>query len=222
MLRPIYFLLLLTLGATQLPACAQSSDTTVAVVLPAGKLPWLQLQLDSSAILRQHQVGISLADAATGETLFSYNDARYFTPASMMKLFSFYAGLHLLPDSLPSLRYFSRGDTLFFQGTGDPTFLHGDVPSRRAYTFLQSRPEKMLAYCDIATVPTYGPRPGLGRFHVLFPARAHGVSYLWQHGALLCRRPAAPQAHRRVCRAGARPGPAPAGTGAAALLCPAH
>jgi D-alanyl-D-alanine carboxypeptidase/D-alanyl-D-alanine-endopeptidase (penicillin-binding protein 4) len=113
--------------------------------------------LDSSAVLRQHQVGLSVADAATGEVLFGYNDARYFTPASMMKLFSFYAGVHLLPDSLPSLRYFSRGDTLFFQGTGDPTFLHGDVPSRRAYAFLQGRPEKMLAYCDIATVPAYGP-----------------------------------------------------------------
>ncbi|SFQ72360.1 D-alanyl-D-alanine carboxypeptidase / D-alanyl-D-alanine-endopeptidase (penicillin-binding protein 4) [Hymenobacter arizonensis] len=155
--RSLYFLLLLTLGATQLPACAQSTDTPLVVVIPAAKLPWLQNMVDSSAVLRQHQVGISLADAATGETLFGYNDSRYFTPASTMKLFSFYAGLKMLPDSLPSLRYFSRGDTLFFQGTGDPTFLHGDVPSRRAYAFLANRPEKMLAYCDIASVPIYGP-----------------------------------------------------------------
>ncbi len=74
-----------------------------------------------------------------------------------MKLFSFYAGLHLLGDSLPSLRYFSRGDTLFFQGTGDPTLLHGDVPSRRAYSFLLNRTEKILAYCPIACVPAFGP-----------------------------------------------------------------
>ena len=159
MLRPLYFLILLLLGATQLPACAQAPETPAAdtVAPPTATLPWLQGLLDSSAVLRQHQVGLSLADATTGEVLFGYNEARYFTPASMMKLFSFYAGVHLLPDSLPSLRYFSRGDTLFFQGTGDPTFLHGDVPSRRAYAFLQSRPEKMLAYCDIATVPAYGP-----------------------------------------------------------------
>lgn len=149
--------MLLALGATQLPACAQTTDTPLAVVVPAGKLPWLQNLVDSSAVLRQHQVGISLADAATGETLFGYNDSRYFTPASTMKLFSFYTGLKLLPDSLPSLRYFSRNDTLFFQGTGDPTFLHGDVSSRRAYAFLATRPEKMLAYCDIASVPAYGP-----------------------------------------------------------------
>jgi len=156
--RSVYFLLLLTLGATQLPACAQAPDTAAVATAPtATKLPWLQGLLDSSAVLRQHQVGLSLADASTGEELFGYNEARYFTPASMMKLLSFYTGLHLLPDSLPCLRYFSRGDTLFFQGTGDPTFLHGDVPSRRAYAFLQGRPEKLLAYCDIAAVPAYGP-----------------------------------------------------------------
>ena len=158
LLNRLYFLLLLTLGATQLPACAQAPETPVAAPpSPASKLPWLQTLVDSSRVLRQHQVGISVADAATGEELFGYNDARYFTPASMMKLFSFYAGLHLLPDSLPSLRYFSRGDTLFFQGTGDPTFLHGDVPSCRAYAFLAGRPEKLLAYGDIASVPAYGP-----------------------------------------------------------------
>ncbi len=120
-------------------------------------MPWLRQRLDSSAALRRQQVGVALADATTGAPLFGYNEARYFTPASTMKLLSLAGGLALLGDSLPSLRYFSRGDTLFFQGTGDPTFLHGDVPSRRAYAFLATRPEKVLAYCDIACVPAYGP-----------------------------------------------------------------
>ncbi len=145
-------------------ACGQNTSSppaAPAVVTDSatGKtdMPWLRQQLDSSTTLRRQQIGVALADAATGAPLFGYNEARYFTPASTMKLLSLYAGLTLLPDSLPSLRYFSRGDTLFFQGTGDPTFLHGDVPSRRAYAFLATRPEKVLAYCDIATVPTYGP-----------------------------------------------------------------
>ncbi len=145
-------------------ACGQNATTPPAppaVVTDSvtGKtdMPWLRQQLDSSTTLRRQQIGVALADAATGAPLFGYNEARYFTPASTMKLLSLYAGLTLLPDSLPSLRYFSRGDTLFFQGTGDPTFLHGDVPSRRAYAFLATRSEKVLAYCDIATVPTYGP-----------------------------------------------------------------
>ncbi|GAC1592224.1 MAG: D-alanyl-D-alanine carboxypeptidase/D-alanyl-D-alanine-endopeptidase [Hymenobacter sp.] len=159
LLRPLYFLLLLSLGAAQLTACAQNAETPVGTPAPptAPRLPWLQGLLDSSAILRQHQVGLCLADVASGEALFGFQDSKYFIPASNMKLFSFYAGLHLLDDSLPSLRYFSRGDTLFFQGTGDPTFLHGDVPSRRAYSFLLNRPEKILAYCDIKCVTPFGP-----------------------------------------------------------------
>lgn len=131
-------------------------------------MPWLRQQLDSSITLRRQQIGVALADATTGEALFGYNEAKYFTPASTMKLLSLYAGLALLPDSLPSLRYFSRGDTLFFQGTGDPTLLHGDVPSRRAYSFLLNRPEKLLAYCDIATVPAYGPSWAWDDFNYYF------------------------------------------------------
>ncbi|MFD1468943.1 D-alanyl-D-alanine carboxypeptidase/D-alanyl-D-alanine-endopeptidase [Hymenobacter caeli] len=159
LLRPLYFLLLLTLGATQLTACAQVPDkvpTAAAGAPAAAQLPWLRHLLDSSAVLRPHLVGLVLADADSGQVLFAQNDAKYFAPASNMKLFTLYAGLKLLPDSLPSLRYFSRGDTLFFQGTGDPTFLHGDVPSRRAFDFLQKAPG-LLASCDIACSPPYGP-----------------------------------------------------------------
>jgi len=161
MLRPLYFLLLLTLGATQLPACAQSKTEKPAVVaeigVPGKPLPWLDSILSASPILARHQVGMSLAYADSARPFYGFQDTKYFTPASTMKLFSFYAGLHLLGDSLPSLRYFSRHDTLFFQGTGDPTLLHGDVPSRRAYSFLLNRPEHTLAYCDIACVTPYGP-----------------------------------------------------------------
>jgi D-alanyl-D-alanine carboxypeptidase/D-alanyl-D-alanine-endopeptidase (penicillin-binding protein 4) len=157
MLRCLLFSLL-TLGITQLSACAQNTPSTDTVTaLPTRPLAWLDTLLTASPIMQQHQVGIALADATTGEILYGQNETKYFTPASTMKMLSFYTGLHLLGDSLPSLRYLSRGDTLFFQGTGDPTLLHGDVPSRRAFAFLQSRPEKVLAYCDRPTSAPYGP-----------------------------------------------------------------
>nr|WP_262908765.1 D-alanyl-D-alanine carboxypeptidase [Hymenobacter translucens] len=169
MLRPLYLLLLLVWGMAQPLACAQSAKPAApADTLRPARLPWLDSLLNEAPALRQHQVGLSIADAATGEVLYELNEARYFTPASVMKLFSFYTGLRLLGDSLPSLRYFSRGDTLFFQGTGDPTFLHGDVPSRRSYTFLARRPERMLAYCTIATPPVYGPGWGWDDFNYYF------------------------------------------------------
>lgn len=159
MLRRLFAFALLVLSAAQLPACAQNPPpaATATAGAPTRPLAWLDTLLTASKVMRQHQVGICLADAATGEILFGQNETRYFTPASTMKLFSFYTGLHLLGDSLPSLRYLSRGDTLFFQGTGDPTLLHGDVPSRRAYAFLARRPEKVLAYCDRPTSAPYGP-----------------------------------------------------------------
>jgi len=159
MLRPLYFLLLLTTGTAQLSACAQAPEKPpVAAARVAGQpLPWLDSLLTASPILRQHQVGLSLAYADSARPFYGYQDAKYFTPASTMKLFSLYAGLHILADSLPSLRYFSRRDTLFFQGTGDPTLLHGDVPSRRAFSFLLARPERTLAYCEIACVTPFGP-----------------------------------------------------------------
>ena len=156
--RPALLWLLLPLHT----ACGQTNPLVASATLnPAALAPdtlaWLRARLDSSRALRQHPTGLSIADAVTGQPLFGYHEAQYFTPASTMKLLSLYAGLQLLPDSLPSLRYFSRGDTLFFQGTGDPTFLHGDVPSRRAYDFLAKRPEKMLAYCELPTPPAFGP-----------------------------------------------------------------
>ena len=156
--RFLPFLLGAALGTTQLVACAQAPDKRPIAAPPtASRLPWLDSLLAASPILRQHQVGLSLAYADSAQPFYGSQEAKYFTPASTMKLFSFYAGLHLLADSLPSLRYFSRRDTLFFQGTGDPTLLHGDVPSRRAFEFLRLRPEKTLAYCDIACVSPFGP-----------------------------------------------------------------
>ncbi|HET9503494.1 MAG TPA: D-alanyl-D-alanine carboxypeptidase [Hymenobacter sp.] len=206
--RPRRFAALLPLALLSLTtACGQNPPATAPA--PPGlvrdsatgraDLPWLRQQLDSSATLRRQMVGVALADAATGEALFGYNEARYFTPASTMKLLSLYAGLTLLPDSLPSLRYFSRGDTLFFQGTGDPTLLHGDVPSRRAYTFLAQRPEKLLAYCDIATVPAYGPGWTWDDFNyyfqperTAFPLYGNTVRFYAAAPALVRPRPGAP------------------------------
>ncbi|GAA4347034.1 serine-type D-Ala-D-Ala carboxypeptidase [Hymenobacter saemangeumensis] len=171
LLRPVFLLLLLAWGTTQPLACAQNPKPAAPAadsLKPAVRLAWLDSLLNAAPALRQHQVGLSIADAVTGEVLHEVSEARYFTPASTMKLLSFYTGLRLLGDSLPSLRYFSRGDTLFFQGTGDPSFLHGDVPSRRAYNFLAGRPEKMLAYCDIAAPSAYGPSWAWDDFNYYF------------------------------------------------------
>ncbi|TGE10469.1 D-alanyl-D-alanine carboxypeptidase/D-alanyl-D-alanine-endopeptidase [Hymenobacter fodinae] len=143
---------LLALLAT--PVVAQKKAVP-AVTNPARPV-WLEQMLQESAVLRQHNVGVCLTDVATGQSVYELNSDRYFTPASTMKLFSLYAGLHLLPDSLPSLHYVLRPDSLLFWGTGDPTLLHGDVPSSRALIFLQNRPEKLF-YAPVPCVEPFGP-----------------------------------------------------------------
>ncbi|RSK42404.1 D-alanyl-D-alanine carboxypeptidase [Hymenobacter perfusus] len=139
--------------ATHAPA---QTPAPTAPLRPAPNPAWLEQLVRESSVLRRHHVGVCVADVTTGQQLFGLNDDRYFTPASTMKLFSLYAGLRLLPDSLPSLHYVLRPDTLLFWGTGDPTLLHGDVPSRRAFTFLQNRPEK-LVYAEVPTAAAFGP-----------------------------------------------------------------
>jgi D-alanyl-D-alanine carboxypeptidase/D-alanyl-D-alanine-endopeptidase (penicillin-binding protein 4) len=143
---------LLCLTTTWVAAQKKVAPASVSSARPL----WLDQLIRESAVLRQHNVGICLTDVATGEPVYELNSDKYFTPASTMKLFSLYAGLHLLPDSLPSLHYVLRPDTLLFWGTGDPTLLHGDVPSSWALTFLHNRPEKLF-YAPVPCAEAYGP-----------------------------------------------------------------
>jgi D-alanyl-D-alanine carboxypeptidase/D-alanyl-D-alanine-endopeptidase (penicillin-binding protein 4) len=101
-------------------------------------------ELKNSPVLSGHQVGIAVYDPARQKTLASHQSDKYFTPASNTKLFSFYAGLSVLGDSLPGLQYQVWGDSLVFRGTGDPSLLHPDLPMSAVYGFLRSRPERLF------------------------------------------------------------------------------
>lgn len=68
--------------------------------------------------------GILIYDPLKKDTLYSHNSKKYFTPASNTKIFTLYAALKTLPQNIPSLHYATQNDTLFIEGTGDPTFLH--------------------------------------------------------------------------------------------------
>src|SRR5215210_5613294 len=66
--------------------------------------------------------GISIFDASSQKSIFSFNANKYFLPASNVKLFTLYAALKYIGDSLPGLQYDDSGDTLFIYPTGDPGF----------------------------------------------------------------------------------------------------
>jgi len=117
----------------------------------------LTRDLQTAAAFTDHFTGFALYDPVAQKTLISHNADKAFTPASNTKLFSFYAGLLALPDSLPALRYVVRGDSLIFWGTGNPLLLHPDLPDTIALRFLLNRPERLFYSAANYTGPRLGP-----------------------------------------------------------------
>lgn len=106
----------------------------------------------------QHHAGFVLYDPAKKKTLFSYNGERYFTPASNTKIFTFYATLSILGDSVPGLRYIQRGDSLIIAGTGDPSFLYPYTFSNSvAYDFLKNTPHDIYYSESLFNTSPLGP-----------------------------------------------------------------
>jgi D-alanyl-D-alanine carboxypeptidase/D-alanyl-D-alanine-endopeptidase (penicillin-binding protein 4) len=97
-----------------------------------------------SAVFKQSHTGFALYDLEKQTNLVDFNADRYFTPASNAKLYTFYAGLCMLGDSVPALRYVTHGDSLIFWGTGDPSLLHPDLPTSKVLDFLKNWKGKLF------------------------------------------------------------------------------
>ena len=97
-----------------------------------------QINKQAKAILLQDSVintghiGISIFEPATNSYWYNYNAEKYFVPASNTKLFTLYAGMKYLGDSLVGLRYTENNvinidstvpitDLTQIFPTGDPT-----------------------------------------------------------------------------------------------------
>ena len=135
-MRKRLFRLLLVGAVISWQACGPAKTIGAA----GAKDPLLQFAQDSllnQPGLRSAQVGISLYDPATATPVFDYQGDKYFIPASNTKLFSLYAGLKYLGDSLIGLRYEMSDTALFIVPTGDPTLLHPAYPDQPVIRFLQ-------------------------------------------------------------------------------------
>jgi D-alanyl-D-alanine carboxypeptidase/D-alanyl-D-alanine-endopeptidase (penicillin-binding protein 4) len=87
--------------------------------------------------LHSAHIGISVFDATSNQTVMDYQGNKYFTPASNTKLFSLYAGMKYLGDSLTGIRYVENDTAVFILPTGDPSFLHPDYLKQPVIDFLK-------------------------------------------------------------------------------------
>jgi serine-type D-Ala-D-Ala carboxypeptidase/endopeptidase (penicillin-binding protein 4) len=117
----------------------------------------LHKRLDTSAVFSSHFTGFALYDLAARKMVYARHADKYFTPASNTKIFTLYTSLQILGDSVPALQYTIRNDSLLFRGTGDPSFLHPDLKSTKAYQFLCQRPETTLYYVPAYRGQHFGP-----------------------------------------------------------------
>lgn len=104
----------------------------------------IQKLFQESAVLQQHLHGFSIYDIEEQRYVHSVNQNVHFTPASNTKVFTLLQSLQHVGDSIPGLAYVVRGDSLIFWGTGDPTFLHRKLDTRKVYHFLQKTPYKLF------------------------------------------------------------------------------
>lgn len=95
-----------------------------------------QTMLDNAAFTAAH-TGIVIFDPLQNRFLYDYQANKYFVPASNTKLFTCYAAMKYLGDSLPGVKYQVLDDsTVLVTGTGDPTILHPDFPRQPVVDFL--------------------------------------------------------------------------------------
>jgi serine-type D-Ala-D-Ala carboxypeptidase/endopeptidase (penicillin-binding protein 4) len=113
-------------------------------------------RLNESPAFANNHIGFSLYDIAEKKTLLEHNANRYFIPASNTKLFTYYASLKTLGDSIPAFHYQISGDSLILWGTGDPSFLNPDLPQSKAIDFLKNRSEKIYFSNDNFTGSFFG------------------------------------------------------------------
>ncbi|QEC43272.1 hypothetical protein FSB84_16795 [Pseudobacter ginsenosidimutans] len=82
--------------------------------------------------------GICIYDEASGKMIVQQNADKQFIPASNMKLFTSYASMKYLPDSLPGWFIHESRDTIFLQPNGDPSFLHPAFETQKVWDLLKT------------------------------------------------------------------------------------
>lgn len=94
--------------------------------------------------LQQAHIGISIYEPLSNTYWYNHQAEKKFLPASNTKLFTCYAAMKYLSDSLPGIRYQVVNNELQLLPTGDPTLLHPDYPNQPVIQFLKKFPGNIV------------------------------------------------------------------------------
>jgi len=132
----------------------------------------IDTQINSDQYKNQF-TGFLVIDPVSRDTIYNFNSTRYFTPASNTKIFTLFASLNLLPDSIPTLKYIIENDTLFVQGTGDPTLLHPYLNDSTALHFMDNY-ENIAFYPNNFKEDKFGPGWSWDDYHWYYSPERSG------------------------------------------------
>lgn len=100
--------------------------------------------------------GLVVYNTKTNKEIINFNGAKYFTPASNTKLFTFYSAYKTFKDSVTGFEYEIKKDSLIIRGTADPSFLYGFDESK-SLDFLKSAEQNIYLINEDISEKIYGP-----------------------------------------------------------------
>lgn len=112
---------------------------------------------ETNSTFRESHTGLLVYDLEERSVLFDYNSQKHFTPASNTKLLTYFASLILMGDSIPSIKFCEKHDTLYFTGTGDPTLLNANFDYANTLEYLGSSTHQLVYVENQMADERFGP-----------------------------------------------------------------
>lgn len=133
-------------------------DNWVAMPMKAGEFQnQLRDKIDHAISLRHGFTGFLLKDLEADTMIFNLNEHKYFVSASNTKIFTLFACLKSIKDSLAAFKYVETDTTFTLWGTGDPTLLHPAFEGMTTTDYLKRKMTgKVVRLANSNTLPPYG------------------------------------------------------------------
>jgi len=115
----------------------------------------VEKDLSKQSEINNYFRGFVVYNTKTHKEIVNYNGAKYFTPASNTKLFTFYTAFRTFKDSVVGFQYVKRRDSLIIKGTADPSLLYG-IEENRALEFLKRSERNIYLVDEDIAEPPFG------------------------------------------------------------------